>query len=124
VAYVNGVPIRGTLHFDVVFKAVCAEYISGTEPDICTKCADCADSSVNSEYNCVKDDYCPFKYDFGASTTSVHFSFKTFCNGFIVIAAVISLAVFTDQRYRRAGDISREDGIIDELHELTYGMLT
>lgn len=71
VAYINGVPIRGTLHFNIVFKAVCAEYISGTEPDICTKCADCVDSSEHSEYNCVKDDYCPFKNEFSAPTDTL-----------------------------------------------------
>jgi len=59
VVYVNGVQISGALNFDVVFKAVCAGYKEGTQPDICAKCADCTDTGVDSEYSCVVKDYCP-----------------------------------------------------------------
>jgi len=61
VAYVNGIPLRGTLDFDVVFKAICAGYADGTVPDICTKCADCSSGEMDSEYRCVVDDYCSIK---------------------------------------------------------------
>lgn len=67
VAYVNGVPVRGTLDFDVIFKAVCAGYKKGTQPDICTKCADCTDSSVDTEYICVLEDHCALKDEKGVS---------------------------------------------------------
>jgi len=67
VAFVNGVPIRGTLDFDVVFKAVCAGYKKGTQPDICTKCADCSDSGIDTEYICVLNDHCALKDKEGVS---------------------------------------------------------
>jgi len=123
VAYINGEPIRaGTLNFDVIFKAVCAGYTHGTKPDICTKCADCSDSSANSEYNCVRDDYCSFEYDISAPTSS-SFNFNPLFNGFIIIAAAISVAVFIVNRNKRAGDFSRGYDITDEQHELTYSIL-
>jgi len=67
VAYVNGVPIRGTLDFDVVFKAVCAGYKKGTQPDICAKCSDCSDSGIDTEYICVLNDHCALKDKEGVS---------------------------------------------------------
>eukprot|EP00567_Pseudictyota_dubia_P013407 CAMPEP_0197444702 /NCGR_PEP_ID=MMETSP1175-20131217/10126_1 /TAXON_ID=1003142 /ORGANISM="Triceratium dubium, Strain CCMP147" /LENGTH=290 /DNA_ID=CAMNT_0042975539 /DNA_START=190 /DNA_END=1059 /DNA_ORIENTATION=- len=42
-AFVNGSPLRGELSFSVMFKAICAGYLEGTEPEICTKCANCPD---------------------------------------------------------------------------------
>lgn len=51
--YVNSAPIRGALEFAVVFKAVCAGYERGSEPDVCKKCANCLD-----EYGCVRQGKC------------------------------------------------------------------
>lgn len=67
VAYVNGVPVRGTLDFDVIFKAVCAGYKRGTQPDICNECADCSDSGVDTEYICVLNNHCALKEVKGVS---------------------------------------------------------
>lgn len=50
VAYVNGVAVRGFFEYATIFKAICAGYESGTEPDICVKCASCPD-----EQKCVED---------------------------------------------------------------------
>jgi len=76
VVYVNGVPLRGDLNFDVVFKAVCAGYHVGVKPDICTECATCDDYYDDSEYNCVIEGYCviededePLKAEFGGVLT-------------------------------------------------------
>uniref|UniRef100_A0A7R9WI38 PA domain-containing protein n=1 Tax=Pseudictyota dubia TaxID=2749911 RepID=A0A7R9WI38_9STRA len=52
-AYVNGAAIRGALEFDVIFKAICAGYLAGTEPQICTECSNCPD-----EHKCVINGYC------------------------------------------------------------------
>ena len=68
VAYVNGVPIQDTLDFNVVFKAVCVGYKKGTQPDICTKCADCTDSGIDTDYKCVLDDHCALKDKEGVTT--------------------------------------------------------
>jgi hypothetical protein len=54
VVYVNGVAIRGELEFATVFKAICAGYAPGTEPDICDRCANCPD-----EKKCVLSGSCP-----------------------------------------------------------------
>lgn len=56
-AYVNGARIRGVLNFGAVFKAVCAGYKHGTQPDVCGKCAEC----TGSEYSCVLKYQCPLK---------------------------------------------------------------
>lgn len=54
-AYVNDVPIRGALDFDVLLKAVCAGYKDGTAPGVCLKCANC----LEGEHDCIMNDYCP-----------------------------------------------------------------
>lgn len=51
--YVNSAAIRGALEFATVFKAVCAGYEKGSEPDVCLKCANCLD-----EYGCVVQGKC------------------------------------------------------------------
>jgi len=53
-AYVNSVPIRGSLEFATIFKAICAGYVKGSEPAVCKKCAGCVD-----EFKCVVDGKCP-----------------------------------------------------------------
>lgn len=40
---VNSAAIRGALDFIVVFKAICAGFKKGSKPEICSKCANCAD---------------------------------------------------------------------------------
>jgi hypothetical protein len=52
--YVNSAPLRGALTIGEVFEAICAGYASGSEPDVCTKCAHCDDLD-----NCVHQGHCP-----------------------------------------------------------------
>mmetsp|Transcript_13071 Transcript_13071/g.22212 ORF Transcript_13071/g.22212 Transcript_13071/m.22212 type:complete len:508 (+) Transcript_13071:1614-3137(+) len=52
-AYVNSAAIRGALEFAVIFKAICAGFVKGSEPEICMKCSSCQD-----EYHCVKNGFC------------------------------------------------------------------
>jgi hypothetical protein len=51
--YVNSAAIRGALEFATVFKAVCAGYERGSEPEVCKKCANCLD-----EFGCVTKGKC------------------------------------------------------------------
>merc|ERR1712194_263728 len=37
-AFVNNAPLRGALTTKEVFKAICAGYMPGSEPNICKKC--------------------------------------------------------------------------------------
>ena len=53
VAHVNGVAVNGTLGFATIFKAICAGFKSGTQPEICTDCAKCSDVQ-----QCVLDGDC------------------------------------------------------------------
>jgi len=49
--YVNNAPTRGALSFSTVFRAICAGYAQGSEPEMCQSCAFCKD-----EYGCVADE--------------------------------------------------------------------
>jgi len=51
--YVNKAAIRGALEFVTIFKAVCAGYAAGTEPEVCLTCVPCADSK-----GCVSNGIC------------------------------------------------------------------
>ena len=51
--YIDSSPIRGALEFSTVFKAVCAGFDSGTQPEVCKKCANCLD-----ELGCVTQGKC------------------------------------------------------------------
>lgn len=42
-AFVNTAAIRGALSANTVFGAICAGYLDGTEPEVCTKCMECPD---------------------------------------------------------------------------------
>ncbi|KAL7548034.1 LOW QUALITY PROTEIN: hypothetical protein ACHAWF_011320 [Thalassiosira exigua] len=44
--YVNGVSIRGSLDFHVVFEAICAGYATGAVPSICAVCDGCVDQKA------------------------------------------------------------------------------
>jgi len=88
VAYVNGVPIRGTLDFDVVFKAVCAGYKKGTEPEICTKCADCTGAGSDTEYTCVLENHCALKDVQGVSTITFGSALAGVVVFFVILAIV------------------------------------
>jgi len=51
--YVNRVSIRGYLELPTVFKAICAGYASGTEPEVCVSCSACANQT-----ECIGKGYC------------------------------------------------------------------
>jgi len=53
-AFVNNAAIRGMLEFDTMFRAICAGYVKGSEPNICKTCLPCSD-----ELGCVQQGSCP-----------------------------------------------------------------
>jgi len=107
VAYVNGVPIRGTLDFDVVFKAVCAGYKDGTAPPICAKCADCTVAGADTEYNCVVEDYCALK-DTGGVSLSI------FASSLAGIAAFFGVLAFIQHKRSQSMMRGQVKGIMAE----------
>ena len=86
-------PLRGTLDFDMVFKAVCAGYKDGTVPEICTKCANCSSGELDSEYTCVVEDHCSIKDVEGV--TNITF-------GGTVVGMVIFFGVFALVQHKRS----------------------
>jgi len=42
-AYVNNAAIRGALEFGTMFRAVCAGFLTGSEPDVCKQCISCSE---------------------------------------------------------------------------------
>ena len=52
--YVNQSPIRGAMTTSVVFIAICAGFISGSEPPICKQCHQCSDVDI-----CIEIGFCP-----------------------------------------------------------------
>jgi len=53
-AYVNNAAIRGALEFGTLFRAVCAGYVTGSEPEICQTCMSC-----NDQLTCTIEESCP-----------------------------------------------------------------
>jgi len=113
VAYVNGVPIRGTLDFDVVFKAVCSGYSDGTTPDICTKCSDCVDSNADSEYKCVQQNYCAAK-DIGGGVSNI-----TFSGSLIAVILFFGLLAFWQHKRSQTQMRTEVKGIMAEYMPIT-----
>jgi len=68
--YVNRVSIRGSLEFQVVFKAICSGYASGTEPAVCETCSNCPDPK-----ECISNGFCGSKnMQDSVSTTTMAYS--------------------------------------------------
>jgi len=67
--FVNGAAIRGALEFAVIFKAICSGYVAGSEPDVCTKCANCP-----NEHSCVMNGSCHGASAQGSVSNSVFLS--------------------------------------------------
>lgn len=101
VAYVNGVAIRGELEFATIFKAICAGFKHGTEPDICLECANCSD-----EKQCVTDRKC---VDNVSTVTT-----KTFLGslaGVALLFSIVGAAVYYRQQMQMRDQVR---GILKE----------
>ena len=51
--FINQAPIRGEMAYVTAFRAICAGYASGYEPEICIQCMHCPDAE-----GCVKKGHC------------------------------------------------------------------
>lgn len=104
VVHVNGVPIRGGLEFPTVFKAICAGFKSGTEPDVCVECSSCSDAK-----NCVDEGFC-FDPIHGHNGIEV----STFLESMVALSIAFMIAgtiVYIRQRAEMRDEIR---GIMDE----------
>ena len=52
---VNNAPVKGQLSFATAFKAICAGYLSGSEPSVCKECADCPNPACVRAGKCRND---------------------------------------------------------------------
>jgi len=103
VAFVNNVPIRGALDFDVVFKAVCAGFKSGTEPSVCLKCANCK----GGEHECVVNNRCKSAGGGGISSATFLFSL-------LVVTALFGILAFIQHRRSKREVRAQVKGILAE----------
>lgn len=95
--FVNSAPVRGQLSFATAFKAICAGYAQGSEPQVCSHCAAC-----NDEAGCVKDGKCTTGYSsLAALSTGSGVSISAFIGSlalFGLIFASISYALYKHQQ--------------------------
>jgi hypothetical protein len=90
--YVNQAPVRGALNFETTFKAICAGYAVGYEPEVCQTCSSCGDMK-----GCVGSGRC------GGSGDGQGVSLQFFTTSFLGLAMkflVVGYIVF--QRQQRA----------------------
>ena len=72
-AFVNTVALRGALTSEMVFAAICAGYLDGTEPKICQQCSKCP-----NEIECVQSGgRCSGGGGGGGGSVSAHTFFVT-----------------------------------------------
>eukprot|EP00548_Thalassiothrix_antarctica_P007922 CAMPEP_0194139788 /NCGR_PEP_ID=MMETSP0152-20130528/9393_1 /TAXON_ID=1049557 /ORGANISM="Thalassiothrix antarctica, Strain L6-D1" /LENGTH=384 /DNA_ID=CAMNT_0038837747 /DNA_START=81 /DNA_END=1232 /DNA_ORIENTATION=+ len=103
--FVNTALIRGTIEFATVFKAVCAGFRRGSEPQICSDCAQCT-----NEYQCVRrGGDCSSKNDNGTTT---HVSIPVFVVSMTFVVLLFASVGIT--QWRRTQDQMRHQvrGII------------
>ena len=96
--FVNQAPVRGQLSFATAFKAICAGYAKGSEPEVCAECANCVD-----EAGCVKEGSCS-QYQQGLSAVggAPAVSVPVFLGAMIGITLVFTLAAYVmHQRQQR-----------------------
>lgn len=102
--FVNKAPVRGTLSFSTVFKAVCAGYAAGSEPAVCKACSNCRD-----EASCVKDGACKSGYD-GYAVMAVSggvssLAFATSMLGLTLLFAIVGYIVYQRQQRRMRDEV-------------------
>jgi len=103
-AFVNTAALRGALTVSNIFAAICAGYLTGTEPDICNTCETCADKS-----GCAQTGKCE-----GGGSSGSKVSFKTYIFSLVMVAGVLGGLGFL--YYRRSQEEMREQvrGILAE----------
>jgi hypothetical protein len=110
VSHVNGASVRGELSFPTMFKAVCSGFKDGTQPDICTKCAQCHDEKL-----CVERGYCTAPPG-AASQQTTQQSVSKITFGLTIVAVVLAFATlaFAGYKYHQRRMRSQIRGILAE----------
>ncbi|KAL7572550.1 hypothetical protein ACA910_000372 [Epithemia clementina (nom. ined.)] len=101
---VNQAVIRGFLSFDTTFKAICAGFSKGSEPKICTDCANCHD-----EKTCVEKGFCSYHSNnglLGIDTASGSVAFPTFLAALGLLLVLFALVGYI--QYRRQNSFMRQ----------------
>jgi PA domain len=101
--FVNQAPVRGTLSFSTVFKAICSGYAGGSEPAVCKSCANCHD-----EQACVTDGACKSGYDGNATPVSGGISAVAFAAsmlGITVLFTIVGYIVYQRQQRRMRDEV-------------------
>lgn len=101
--YVNRVSIRGSLEFEVVFKAICAGYSSGTTPSVCETCSNCPDQKV-----CISQGFC------GSKKLQESVSTMNMIYAMIGLSVVFCLVSYIQHRRYQSQMQSQVKGIIAE----------
>ena len=111
-AFVNTVALRGALTSSMVFSAICAGYMDGTEPKICKQCAKCP-----NEMECVQSGG---KCSGGSSSGSV--STNTFFSSLLFVSAAFASIGFLHWKKTRDDMRSQVRGILAEYMPLEDNM--
>mmetsp|Transcript_18486 Transcript_18486/g.40002 ORF Transcript_18486/g.40002 Transcript_18486/m.40002 type:complete len:522 (+) Transcript_18486:153-1718(+) len=101
--YVNRVSIRGSLELEVVFKAICAGYASGTTPEVCTMCSSCSDQK-----QCITNGFC------GSKKLQESVSPMNMVYAMVGLSAVFCLFSFIQHRRYQSQMQAQVKGIIAE----------
>lgn len=102
--FVNKAPIRGELGFGTAFKAICAGYATGFEPEICKTCSNCLDEEA-----CVREGSCKNGADGAGSlivTSGVSsITFLVTLLGVTMIFAVVGYIMYQRQQRQMRNEI-------------------
>ena len=101
--FVNQAPIRGALSFSTVFKAVCAGFAPGSEPDVCNTCAKCHD-----EEGCVRNGSC------GGGFIETGVSGSTFLATLVGLSAAFGVVAYIQHRRQQRYMREQVRGILAE----------
>lgn len=115
--FVNSAPLRGAMTTNTVFNAVCAGFVDGAEPSVCTKCKGCSDIG-----QCVKKGSCKnYANGGGGSSSGGGVSKKTFGTTLLFMCALFGAAGYI--HWRRTREEMREQvrGILAEYMPLEGG---
>jgi hypothetical protein len=107
--YVNSAPVRGAPSFSTMFRALCAGYARGSEPDVCKLCATCLD-----EQQCVEDGKCAAGYKGVPPIANSAISLPTFGGTIAIIVVAFGVLMFVQHQRQQAYMRDQVRGIMAE----------
>lgn len=114
-AYVNTVPLRGFLSTTSIFNAICAGYLEGTQPQICSLCAGCPDVTT-----CVEHKMCGSGANTGGNDKK-GVSKKVFALSLLSVCVVFGAAGYLHWKKTREDMRDQVRGILAEYMPLEGG---